>query len=300
VSRPDGQRLSGSILLAGAALSFSLTGLSAKMLPVSIEPPQLVLLRSAFMVVVVGAWALKRGEPLWVVRRREGLLLLLRGILGTAGFLLFFGALQRIPLADTVILFQAHPLVVAALAPWLLRERTRPAQWALMALSLLGVGLVVGPTGGGDLLGRGMALGCALVAGCAYSIMRLLSTGVPTLTIAFAFPAVAVVTAGPLIALGVPGFSWTDPSAMEWMWILSVAVTSTAGQILLTLGLGRVEAARGSAISNSQAVFAILWGVLFLGEYPGWNTLLGAAVVITSLVLLSRSSVHLHTHGQSP
>jgi drug/metabolite transporter (DMT)-like permease len=300
VSRPDEGRLSGSLLLAGAALSFSLTGLSAKMLSPSIDPPQLVLLRSAFMVVVVGAWALRRGEPLWIARRREGLLLLLRGVLGTAGFLLFFGALQRIPLADTVILFQAHPLVVAALGPWLLRERTRPAQWALMALSLLGVGLVVGPTGAGDLAGRGMALGCALVAGCAYSIMRLLSASVPTLTIAFVFPAVAVATAGPLIALDVPGFSWSDPTAADWMWILSVAVTSTAGQILLTLGLGRVQAARGSAISNSQAVFAILWGVLFLGEYPSWNTLLGAAIVITCLVLLSRRSAHLHTHGQSP
>ena len=300
MSPPRGQRPSGSLLLAGAALSFSLTGLSAKMLPAAIGPPQLVLLRSAFMVVVVGAWALHRGEPLWKARRREGLLLLLRGILGTAGFLLFFGALQRIPLADTVILFQAHPLVVAAIGPWLLRERTQRGQWVLMTLSLVGVGLVVGPTGGGDMAGRGMALGCALVAGFAYSIMRLLSSSVPTLTIAFAFPAVAVATSGPLIALGVPGFTWTDPSAADWMWILSVAVTSTIGQILLTLGLGRVEAARGSAISNSQVVFAILWGVLFLGEYPSWNTLLGAALVVTCLALLSRRASHLHTHGQSP
>jgi drug/metabolite transporter (DMT)-like permease len=169
-----------------------------------------------------------------------------------------------------------------------------------MGLSLVGVGLVVGPTGGVDVVGRGMALGCALVAGAAYSIMRLLSASVPTLTIAFAFPAVAVATAGPLIAAGVPGFGWADPSASDWLWILSVAVTSTAGQVLLTLGLGRVEAARGSAISNSQAVFALLWGVLFLGEYPAWNTLLGAAVVITCLVLLSRSTAHLHTHVQSP
>lgn len=300
MSGPDKSARPGSLILAGAALSFSLTGLSAKMLPHAIGPPQLVLLRSAFMVVVVGGWALARGEPLWILERREGLLLVLRGILGTAGFLLFFGALQRIPLADTVILFQAHPLVVAALGPWLLGERNRPRQWMLMALSLVGVVLVVGPTGQADLAGRAMALGCALVAGTAYAVMRMLSSSVPTLTIAFAFPAVAVATTGPLMALGVPGFTWANPSAVDWLWILAVAVSATSGQVLLTLGLGRVPAARGSAISNSQVVFAVVWGILFLGEVPAWTTLAGASIVVTCLVLLSRGPGRLHNRGQSP
>jgi drug/metabolite transporter (DMT)-like permease len=299
VSSPEKNR-HATVLLAGAALSFSLAGLSAKMLPQTIGPPQLVLLRSAFMVAVVGAWALARGEPLWILERREGLLLLARGILGTAGFLLFFGALQRITLADTVILFQAHPLVVALLGPWLLKERNRPGQWALMGLSLLGVLLVVGPTGRGDLTGRIMAAGCALVAGLAYSLMRLLSARVPPLTIAFSFPAVAVATAGPLIALGVPGFSWTRPAPLDWIWILAVAASSTVGQVLLTLGLGKVPAARGSAVSNSQVVFAMLWGAIFLGEVPRWNTLLGAAIVVTCLVVLGLAPGWLHKPPESP
>jgi drug/metabolite transporter (DMT)-like permease len=288
VSLPDGSRLAGTLLLAGGALSFSLTGLSAKMLSPGIDPPQLVLLRSAFMVVVIASWARLRGDPLWVLGRREGLLLLLRGVLGTAGFLLFFGSLQRIPLADTVILFNAHPIVVAALAPWLLSERGRPGQWALMGLSLVGVVLVVGPSAHADPAGRAMALGCALVAGLAYAIVRLLSSSVPSLTIALSFPAVAVATAGPLIALGVPGFGWVDPTPRDWLWILGVAATSTLGQVMLTLGIARVPAARGSAVANLQVVFAIAWGALFLDEVPAWTTLLGAGLIVTCLVLLAR------------
>jgi drug/metabolite transporter (DMT)-like permease len=272
----------------GAALSFSFTGLCAKKLSPEIDPPQLVFLRSSFMVVVVGAWARMRGEPLWVLERREGWLLVLRGALGTGGFLLFFGALQRIPLADTVILFQAHPLVVAAIGPWLLGERNRLSQWLLLALSLAGVALVVGPSGGGDMTGRLMALGCAVVAGSAYSIVRLLSSRVPTSTIALAFPAVATATMGPLLALGVRGFEWSAPTPADWGWILGVASFSTVGQMLLTLGFGQVPAARAAALSNTQALFATLWGVVFLGEVPAATTLFGAAVVITSLVALTR------------
>jgi drug/metabolite transporter (DMT)-like permease len=251
-------------------------------------------------VLVVGIWAGMRGEPLWVLEKREGLLLLLRGVLGFMGFLLFFGALKRIPLADTTILFQAHPLVVAALGPWLLKEKNRPRQWMLMALSLAGVALVVGPSAAGDMTGRAMALGCALTAGLAYSLVRLLSASVPALTIALAFPAVAVVVSGPLIALGVPGFEWFPPSPVDWLLILSVAVTSTIGQILVTVGIGRVPAARGSAISNSQVLFALVWGSLFLGEVPAWTTLVGAAIVITCLVLLARQPGPLHEHPHSP
>lgn len=279
----------GTAALAGAALSFSLTGLSAKMLSPGIDPPQLVLLRSSFMVLVVGAWALARGQPLWARQRKDALLMVLRGVLGTIGFLLFFGSLQRIPLADTVIIFQAHPLVVAALGPWLLGEKNRAVQWFLMVGSFLGVVLVVGPSFHGELTGRSMALGCALVAGLAYTIMRLLSVRVPTLTLAIAFPAVAVAVTGPLILLGVPGFGWFAPTPTDWLWILAVAATSTSGQVLLTLGLGRVPAARGSALSNTQAIFAMLWGILFLGEIPSWNTAVGAAVVILCMVLLNRT-----------
>ena len=284
-----GLGLTGYLALVGSALSFSLTGLFAKELSPDIDPPQLMLIRSSFMVVAIAAWAAVRREPLFIWKRREGTLLLLRGLLGTIGFLFYFAALQRIPLADTVILFQSHPVVIALLGPWLLRERNRPWHWPLLVLSLLGVALVVGPSSQGDVTGRLFGLCSALMGGLAYSMIRLASSSVPVLTITLSFPLVAVLVAGPAILLDAPGCDWVPPTAADWWRLLGVGVTSTAGQILLTLGISRVPAARGSAVSNTQVVFAMIWGLLFLGEVPSPWTLLGAALVVTSVVLLNRS-----------
>ena len=62
--------------------------------------------------------------------------------LGTIGLFTFFFALKRLPLADTVLIFQAHPLIVAMLAPWFLKERNRPLHWFLIIASVIGVFLV--------------------------------------------------------------------------------------------------------------------------------------------------------------
>jgi drug/metabolite transporter (DMT)-like permease len=280
----------GTAMLVAAALVFSVAALAAKSISGSVGSPQLVFLRSLFMVTVVMAWAWKRGEPFWVTRGRAGALYWVRGILGTIGFVLLFGALRRIPLADTVILFQTHPFVVALLSPFLLGERLVARQWVFIGTSIAGVALVVGPSGEGSWTGRLMALGCALTTGVAMSLVRYLGRSVPALTISLAFPVVACLSMGPLLAAGVPGFVWASPTRADWWFIGLLALFGTVGQVLVTAGLRRVPAARGTAISNLQVVFAMALGVAVLGEQPAWTTIAGASIIVASLVLMSRVS----------
>ena len=283
--------LRGVLMLAGAALCMSLAVLLAKLMSRGISSPELVLLRSLFMVIVVGAWARARGEPLFPRRGRLAALFLARGLLGTVGFLLFFEALRRISMADTVILFQAHPAVVALLSPLLLKERLRLGQLLLVLGSVAGVGLVVAPSGQGSLDGRLLAVGCAVTTGFAVALVRILSRSLPTLTNALAFPLVAVATMGPALLAGLPWLSWGTPSPRDWGLIGAFAALSTTGQVLITAGIGCVPAARGAPIANLQVVFALVLGYLFLGEVPSPWSLLGASVVVTCLVLLARRKV---------
>ena len=51
------------------------------------------------------------------------------------------------------------------------------------------------------------------------------------------------------------------------------------GQVLLTRGLQRLPAARGTALSYSQVLFATAWGVLVFGEVPDLWTGVGAALI---------------------
>jgi drug/metabolite transporter (DMT)-like permease len=66
-----------------------------------------------------------------------------------------------------------------------------------------------------------------------------------------------------------------------------MAITAAMGQVLMTLGLGRVPAARGTAISNLQVAFALFFGWVFFHELPGWITLTGAAIIICAQILLA-------------
>lgn len=274
----------GLLVLALAAFSFSLFALAGKAVSPAVTAPQMVLVRSGLMAPFLALWALRRGDSL--VGRRPGLLLL-RGAAGTLGLFTFFFALKRLPLADTVLIFQAHPLLVAALAPWFLGERNRGIHWALLSFSFLGVALVVGPTGAGSWPGRLSALACCITASFVYILVRYLRRTEATLTIAFSFPATAFLLFGAAFILELPGFAWHAPSPRDWVFLCVMALFAAGGQVLLTFGLGRVPAARGTALSNLQVLFALHYGALFFGEIPPWTTLTGAAVIVGAQVLLA-------------
>jgi len=55
----------------------------------------------------------------------------------------------------------------------------------------------------------------------------------------------------------------------------------------MTLGLGKVPAARATGLSNLQVAFALFYGILFFGELPGWVTLAGAFLIVSAQVALS-------------
>jgi len=281
---PSAER-EGILILGLAAFFFSLFSLAGKAISAEISSAQMILVRSVFMVPVLALWARRKGHPLIGGERK--FLLFLRGLLGTVSLFAFFYALKRLPLADTVLIFQVHPLFVAALAPLFLKERNRPLHWLLLGVSLAGVVLVVGPTGEGTWDGRLSALICCVLASFVYILVRFLRRTEATLTIALSFPAVSLLVFGPAFAIGFPGFEWVAPTAIDWVYLSAMSVAAVFGQVLMTLGLGKVPAARATGLSNLQVAFALFYGILFFGELPGWVTLAGAFLIVSAQVALS-------------
>jgi len=267
------------LVLGLAAFFFSLFSLAGKAVSADISSSQMILVRSLFMVPVLALWAKRKGHPL--IGKRK-FFLFLRGLLGTASLFAFFYALKRLPLADTVLIFQVHPLIVAALAPLFLKEPNRPLHWLFLGISVVGVVLVVGPTGEGTWDGRLSAFICCILASFTYILVRFLRRTEATLTIALTFPAVSLLVFGPAFALALPGFEWVAPSTVDWLYLIAMSAAAALGQVLMTLGLGKVPAARGTGLSNLQVAFALLYGILFFGELPGWVTLAGAVLIVLS------------------
>ncbi|HLV63129.1 DMT family transporter [Galbibacter sp.] len=60
-------------------------------------------------------------------------------------------------------------------------------------------------------------------------------------------------------------------------------ITTTLGHTLLLRSLKYFSATTASIMSSVQPVYGIVMGMLFLGEFPAWHTLIGGALILTAV-----------------
>ncbi|MEA5421656.1 DMT family transporter [Synechococcus sp. CCY9202] len=271
-----------------SALSFSLMGVCVKQVGARIPAAEVVLAR-ALLSVALSWWLLRRADiDPW--GRRRGLLIV-RGAIGTLALLCVYAALAALPLASATVLQYLYPTFTALLAWLALGERIGRRVLAAMAVGWLGVLLVAQPAALLGGMGRAsapslplipvlIALAGALCTALAYVSVRQLGRSEHPLVIVFYYPLVAVPLSLPLVALDP-----VMPTPVELLWLVGVGLFTQLGQVWLTRGLTALPAAKATAISYAQVVFAGLWGWLIFQEgIDGW-TLLGAALVLLATLL---------------
>jgi drug/metabolite transporter (DMT)-like permease len=272
--------------MALSAFFFSIMALLVRMAGERLPSWQIVLARS--VVALALSWMLVRraGISPWGNDRK---LLLLRGILGFGGLACFYWSLVHMPLAEATLIQQSHPVFTAVLAALLLREPLRTVDMATIGISLVGVLLVARPPalfgGVADTLDPGVvavAVCGALMSGSAYVVVRKARGLEHPLVVVLWFPLVATPLSIPPALL-----EWTWPTALEWLVLIGVGVSTQIAQVFMTHGLHREPASRATAMSYLQIVFAAVWGVLFLREVPDPLTVLGAALIGGSVTALA-------------
>ena len=274
--------------MVASALSFSLMGVCVKQVGGRIPAAEVVFAR-AIVSVALSWWLLHRaGIPAWGKRRW---LLIWRGAIGTAALLCVYAALAALPLAAATVLQYLYPPFTALLAWLMLGEPIGKRVLAAMALGWLGVLLVAQPAGllqGGATLALVpvlIAVAGALFTAFAYVSVRSLGTSEHPLVIVFYFPLVALPLSLPLVALNP-----VLPTPAELLWLVGVGVFTQLGQVYLTRSLTALPAARATAISYVQVLFAGGWGWLLFGESIDSWTIAGAGLVLAAtLVSLSHS-----------
>ena len=274
--------------MVASALSFSLMGVCVKQVGGRIPVAEVVFAR-AIVSVALSWWLLHRaGIPAWGKRRW---LLIWRGAIGTAALVCVYAALAALPLAAATVLQYLYPPFTALLAWLMLGEPIGKRVLAAMALGWLGVLLVAQPAGllqGGATLALVpvlIAVAGALFTAFAYVSVRSLGKSEHPLVIVFYFPLVALPLSLPLVALNP-----VLPTPAELLWLVGVGVFTQLGQVYLTRSLTALPAARATAISYVQVLFAGGWGWLLFGESIDNWTIAGAGLVLAAtLVSLSHS-----------
>ncbi|MBC7989256.1 MAG: DMT family transporter [Luteimonas sp.] len=272
-----------------AVALFSLMDAGLKLLSSQYPTFQVAAMRGAASLPFVLAWALATTglRPLLHVRWP---LHLLRGVLGVAMMWGFVYALRTLPLSTAYSIFFVAPLLITALSVPFLGEQVGPRRWIAIAIGLVGVLVVLRPTGDGVLTVAGLAV---LLAALGYAIsaitVRVLARTDSTQAM--------VVWLMAMMAFGAGAFAWPDwvPLRGEHAWlIVGIGLAGALGQYAITEAFRLGQASLLAPLEYT----ALLWGVLLdltiWGVLPDGVTWVGSAIIIASgLYLLRRERVHL-------
>ncbi|WP_420456987.1 DMT family transporter [Rubrivirga sp.] len=281
------ERLHGVLYMLGAALGFSLMSLLVKVASAAFPSMEIVFVRSAFMAALTFAVLRRDGAPPLGVDRRT---LALRGVVGAIALSLFYVGIGRLPLGDAVTIQYTAPVWTALAAAVLLGERLRPLVLVGAGLSMAGVVLVARPSvlfGAGaalDGLGVAAVATAAVLSGLAYTFVRKLRATDRPMAIIFYLSWIGAVGSLPFAL----GGAWVWPSGWQWTLLLGIGLATHGGQVGLTKGMARLEAGTASAIGYLQVVLAFAWGALFLGDDVDGLSVAGAALVVSSVLLVVR------------
>lgn len=268
-----------------SALAFAFMGMCVKIagrhgIPVL----EIIAARAAVSLVLSYADVRRKGIPLFGQHR---VLLFLRGAVGFAALTAVYYALVHLPFAEASVLQYLHPMFTALLALLLLNERPTPATLVCIALSFIGLVVMVRPAflfGGlsADYNSLAVAVGIAgaFGSGLAYTLVRKLSTLEDPSVIVFYFPLVCLPAT--LLLLG---DNAVMPQGWSWLTLLAVGIFTQVGQITLTRAMQVETASRAGSFSYSQVVFAAIIGVLVFGEIPSLWTVAGAALIMCGALI---------------
>jgi drug/metabolite transporter (DMT)-like permease len=267
---------------------FSLMDAGLKTLSTRYPPFQVAALRGASSLPWLLAWALATAGVAPLLRVRWSLHLL-RGGLGIAMMGAFVYALRTLPLSTAYSIFFVAPLLITALSVPFLGERVGPRRWIAIAIGLVGVLVLLRPTGAGLLSLASLAV---LLAALMYAIsaitVRVLARTDSTEAMMVWLMAMMAVGAG---VLAIPG--WVPLRADDAWLILGVGVAGGLGQYAITEAFRMGEASLIAPLEYTALVWGVLLDATLWGVLPDAVTWIGAAIIIASgLYLLRRERVH--------
>ena len=270
--RPKGA--SALAILAASSLVFALMAVAAKAAAVRLPGPQVAFVRFLFGLAACAAVSLRR--PLRA-RNRAGLLW--RGIFGGSAVLLYFLAIEHLPVGIATLLNYTAPVFTAVWAALFLSEPLGAASIGALATATAGVALVSLGASRGSPIGatRWILVGAlsAVLSGAAVTVIRQVRKTDGAWETFAAFCATGV------LITGIPAVhAWVAPGPREWRLLAAVGALSVVAQMGFTWSMRYVRAAPAGIIQQLTPVGALALGFLVYGDRISPLSALGAALAL--------------------
>ncbi len=271
----------GMLAAFGAFFMFSLMAVFAKLLSAKHSVIEIAFYRNliATMPFLVMIFVFGKREIL-VIKSRPAAVGL-RAVLGSVSLTMTFAAFSIMPMAETTVLLFTASLFIPVLGVIFLREHVGPWRWAAIAAGFAGVVIMASPAGNVSALGIFVALAASLMHAVLQIVLRYLGKFESPETVTFYFLVIGtLVTALPLPFVAV------TPDVDEIPLFFGVGLTGAAAQWLLSVAFRNAPAAVVTVFNYTGIVWAMLFGWMIWNDWPLPTVLAGAAIVISSNVLM--------------
>ncbi|TFK18112.1 integral membrane protein DUF6 [Coprinopsis marcescibilis] len=301
----------GLLLVAGSEFFFAFMHLSVKILN-SIDTPvstfELIFVRMVITYAFCLIYMVSTGvsDPI-LGPKGVRLALFYRGLGGSIGLYGIYYSLQYLSLSDATVLTFLSPMCTAIAGAIFLGEHLRLSQLVASFFSLFGVVLIARPPGlFGDsldqsptddgitpaqrLIAVGMAMIGVLGATLAFTSLRAVGKRAHTMHSMVSFAGQSIILSGAGMVL--TGSTFVIPTKLSWLAMLvMIGVFGFVAQILLTMGLQRETAGRGTMAVYTQIVFATILQKVFLKTTPPFLSVVGTMIILSSALYTALNKV---------
>lgn len=265
----------GIVCIVGTTLCFSLMDTMAKIMGQRYDPFFVVWTRyvsQAVLTLIIFAPTLHIYG-----RTQKPTLQVIRSILLFGATCCFFSGFAVMTMVDVIAVAQVAPLMITALAAFILAEKVGPFRWLGVLFGLLGALVILRPGFSGLGLSVLLPLGGAFFFAC-YSVATRFLGDADHVWTTFIYTGLA----GALGASIAVPFFWSTPAVSDIPALALMGVIGGAGQLLLIFGFGYAAASLLAPFLYSSMVWAAVLGFFVFHEVPDLWTIIGALMIVSA------------------
>jgi drug/metabolite transporter (DMT)-like permease len=283
VARVETASLAGMALGIAAYSLFSVHDALIKGVITALPAPQILFVRSAVILVLCLAIG-RTGMVVDLWRSKNRMLILGRGLMTLAAWVMYYSAGRELQLAEMTTLYYVAPVLTTVLAVIFLKEQLTLARIGGASIGFFGIVVAANPSGftiGWPVI---MVLCAALFWAIAMILMRTISKSDRTIVQVFAQNLIHFVLMG---AMALP--FWVGMGPREIVLCVAAGLVGGIGQFTLVESARAVPASVLGTVEYGALIWSFVFGYLFWGEMPAPTVYVGAFLVVAAGLTLALS-----------
>jgi drug/metabolite transporter (DMT)-like permease len=222
-------------------------------------------------------WFFLKGRH--TIRKPRWKLYFMRGGFGLIAMQLWFYAISIVPLPLATALSFTSPLISAALAVLIFKEKGSTAMWVSMFAGLGGVFVILRPGTEAFEWNALWVMATAAMWSISGIIIKSLTKTASPVAVVFFMGLVMTPLSLPFLLIN-PQI----PTPEQWLWLIGLGLVSCLFQIALSYAISSTDLVHILPFDFTRLLFVSILAYFFFGEVIDKWTLIGALIIIASTV----------------